>query len=252
VSVLPGAAGLVLGFRNLVFPPACAACRGAIPASDPDRLVCRGCWSRVREAPHPRCRRCAAPLPTGAPEAATCPECRELPSAIRAVRSAALLQGAAQSVVHALKYGRWAAVAEEMAARMAAVEFPRDVVEEIRWLVPVPVSTLRRRERGFNQAHLLAAGVGRRWQREVRPDLLVRTRDTGSQTALHPGERRANVARAFAVPAEREGMLRGEHVLLVDDVWTTGATASAAAGTLLAGGARAVSVLTFARAVPDV
>ncbi|HYJ79326.1 MAG TPA: phosphoribosyltransferase family protein, partial [Longimicrobiaceae bacterium] len=81
--------------------------------------------------------------------------------------------------------------------------------------------------------------------------LLVRTRATATQTALHPSERRANVAGAFAVPAGRAAELRGEHVVLVDDVWTTGATVLACVEALLEAGARVASVATFARVVPE-
>ena len=81
--------------------------------------------------------------------------------------------------------------------------------------------------------------------------MLVRTRSATTQTGLHPAERRANVAGAFAVPAERGTRLAGAHILLVDDVWTTGATALACAEALWEGGARVVSVITFARALPD-
>ncbi|HEX2090961.1 MAG TPA: hypothetical protein VHG28_01115, partial [Longimicrobiaceae bacterium] len=87
--------------------------------------------------------------------------------------------------------------------------------------------------------------------RATDPGLLVRERATDTQTALHPAERRANVAGAFTVPDGRRGALPGEHLLLVDDVWTTGATAVACARALLGAGARVVSVVTFARVQPE-
>jgi ComF family protein len=119
-------------------------------------------------------------------------------------------------------------------------------------VVPVPTSRTRLRERGYNQAALLAEGFAARTGRAYRPDLLARTRSTASQTSLHPGDRRANVARAFAAPgAGAANALLGEHVVLVDDVWTTGATALSCAEALREAGARAVSVVTFARAVPE-
>ena len=86
---------------------------------------------------------------------------------------------------------------------------------------------------------------------QCRPDVLVRSRSTESQTTLHPAERRANVAGAFRVPPESVGTILGRHLLVVDDVWTTGATTLACADALLGTGARAVSVLTFARALPE-
>ncbi len=134
---------------------------------------------------------------------------------------------------------------------MAGVPFPRDVEEEARLVVPVPTSRVRVRERGFDQAALLARAFAAGTGRTADAGLLLRTRDTASQTALHPAERRANVAHAFAVPPGRNSDLRGEHLLLVDDVWTTGATAVACAQALLEAGARVVSVATFARVHPE-
>jgi ComF family protein len=156
-----------------------------------------------------------------------------------------------RALVHALKYRGWEAAAGPMAARMAALEWPAEVRRELSLVVPVPTSRARRRERGYNQAELLAGALAARRGLLHAPWLLRRTRATATQTALHPGERRANVARAFAVPAGAEEELRGEHVLLVDDVWTTGATALACASALLEAGARVTSVVTFARVVPE-
>ena len=180
-----------------------------------------------------------------------CTHCPLLPPSVRAVRSALVLHGPARELVHALKYGGWSALAEPMAQRMAAEPLGQEAEEEVRLVVPVPTSPVRIRERGYNQAALLAREVARLRGWECVVDGLVRGRSTGSQTALHPTERRANVAGAFAPTAGRGEMLRREHVLLVDDVWTTGATALACCDALLAGGARAVSVLTFARALPE-
>lgn len=134
---------------------------------------------------------------------------------------------------------------------MAAVEMPQEVEDEVRLVVPTPVSPVRLRQRGYNQAALLAAVVAAQRGWTAAPDLLVRTRASDTQTALHPSERRANVAGAFAARRGAEATLRLEHVLLVDDVWTTGATALACGDALLAAGARAYSVLTFARALPE-
>jgi ComF family protein len=161
------------------------------------------------------------------------------------------MDGPPRNLVHALKYGGWHAVAEEMGRRMAALPLPLEVREEVGIVLPVPVGRVRLRARGYNQAEMLSRSLAsfQGWRHE--PETLERTRATESQTALHPTERRANVAGAFRVRAGREATLRREHVLLVDDVWTTGATALACAAALTAAGARAVSVITFARALPD-
>jgi ComF family protein len=216
--------------------------------------VCAACWTRLRELPRPRCLRCATPRRPAigaalAPEG--CATCDVLPPAVRSLRSAYLLEGPAHRLVHGLKYGGWHCVAEPMGQRMAQVDLGEEAEEEVTLVVPVPLSAVRMRQRGYNQAELLAAVVARVRGLELRPELLERHRAGESQTALHPAERLANVAGAFRVPVEASAVLRRQHVMIVDDVWTTGATTLACASALRAGGARAVSVLTFARALPE-
>jgi len=155
--------------------------------------------------------------------------------------------GTAESIVYALKYDGWSAVAVPMARRMAALRFPPDVERERAALVPVPLSSARLRERGYNQSEKLADGLGRLWNLPVRNDLLARERATKTQTRLTPGERQRNVANAFRSLADR-GSLRGLHLVLVDDVVTTAATLNACAAALHDGGVRIVSYVTFGRA----
>jgi ComF family protein len=237
------------GLLDLVFAPVCVACAGAISASDTNRIICRLCWARARPVPAPQCSRCGEPLSASASRSDHCAVCDGLPPGVRSVRSAFLMAEPASGMVHALKYRGWEAAAAPMAERLARISLPPDVADEARIVVPVPTSAARRRQRGYNQAELLADCFARTTQRFCLPGALVRTRATETQTALHPDERRANVAGAFAVPPEHTAELQREHLLLIDDVWTTGATASACAEALLAGGARAVSVITFARAL---
>src|SRR5690606_8734923 len=109
----------------------------------------------------------------------------------------------------------------------------------------------RRRERGYNQAALPAREVAKIRGWDCRENVLERSRASGSQTALHPDERRANVADAVRPRPEEAGGVALQHVLVLDDVWTTGATALACGEALLTAGARAFSVLTFARALPE-
>lgn len=244
-------AALAQGALDLVFAPVCLACGGAIPATVDERLVCGPCWSKMRTVPLPRCDRCWAPRPPSTHAPAGCASCATLPPAVRVVRSAFVLEGPAQSLVHALKYRGWHAAAAPMARRMAELPLPLDVVEEAHSVVPVPTSAARMRERGYNQAEALARALAEATGRTLDAQRLRRIRASATQTALHPSERRANVAGAFAaLPASGRGG-PGEHVLLVDDVWTTGATAVACATALLSQGARVVSVLTFARALPE-
>lgn len=139
-------------------------------------------------------------------------------------------------------------MADGMAVRMARSR--RELLDGIEEpvFIPVPLAPGRWRERGYNQSELLARGLARRTGGAVRTDVLLRVRETGSQTQLTPGERLVNVYSAFAVPEPRFAGIRGRSLVLVDDVITTGATLNACAGALLDGGASHVRYWTFGRA----
>jgi ComF family protein len=154
--------------------------------------------------------------------------------------------GTGAAIVHALKYAGWHAVSVDMAERMARLAWPLDVLEERAAVVPIPLSSSRERERGFNQSERLATALADRWHVPVWRDVVERERATETQTRLTPGERLANVSGAFRV---RDAVrLRHAHVVLVDDVVTTAATLNACAAALYAGGARILSYVTFGRA----
>jgi len=155
------------------------------------------------------------------------------------VRSAVWLDESAREAVHHLKYGGWRRAADAMGTALSRVEAGADRVV----LVPVPLGAARRRERGYNQSAELARALGRAIGAPVREDLLRRTRETTSQTGLTPEGRQANVAGAFAAR-----MARGFRPVIVDDVFTTGATLAAAAEAMLSAGAEQVGAVTFARA----
>lgn len=229
---------------QFVFPRRCAACDGALDDSDAG-LVCGRCWTRLSLLASPRCDRC------GHPRAArgACPGCALLPPFVRAARSLCWVpDDASSAILSALKYHGWPAVADGMAERLTRLPWPPDVVLERAALVPVPLAPLKQRARGYNQAEALADAVARRWGLPVWRDALLRTRATPSQTRLTPGERLANVHGAFLANAAYAERLRGRHLILVDDVLTTGATMNACAAVLFAAGTRTMSYLTFGRA----
>lgn len=150
--------------------------------------------------------------------------------------------------MHQLKYRGWHALGQTLGRRMATVPMPADVRREASAVVPVPTTDSRLRERGYNQAAALARGLASAMRIPYR-ELLVRRAGTGSQTTLQPLARTANVAGAFAAEPAATEAIEGAHVLLVDDVLTTGATASECARALEAAGVRCVSMVTFARAL---
>jgi ComF family protein len=154
----------------------------------------------------------------------------------------------ASAMVHGLKYSGWAKVADEMAERMGRLSWPRDVIDERAGIVPIPLASARKRERGYNQSELLARGLSARWQIPVWTNLVSRARETESQTRLTPEQRQGNVAGSFAICSETLGALLGAHVVIVDDVVTTAATLNECAKVLYTAGARIISYVTFGRA----
>ncbi len=242
-SLLFGARRAGAALESFLLPGVCAACERPLSGSD-GGIVCGICWSRIERLRSPRCQRCGHPS-----DANRCRWCDLLPPFVRAVRSVCWISGGTGSaIVHALKYGGWTRIAGEMAARMARLDWPADVVAERTAYVPVPLSPDRQRERGFNQSALLAEALGCRSGLPTWPALVQRTRSTRTQTRLTPGERASNVAGAFHTPADATSRVSGAHLVLVDDVVTTCATLNACAAALFAGGARIISYVTFGRA----
>lgn len=248
---------------TLLLPPSCAACAEVLAVSSGDSgdppTVCPRCLTRLSAPPHPRCPRCQAPRGTGLPSDRECNECRLWADALSFATSAAVLRPPADTLVRALKYGGWHRVARDLARRMVRAltearvdgRGPDGLLASAPILVPVPTTPGRLRRRGYNQARLLAVEVCALLGGTL-VDALHRPGGGRSQVGLRPEERWGNVEGAFAVDAGGMGSCFGKDVILVDDVLTTGATASAAATALVDAGARSAGVLTFARALPDV
>ena len=233
---------------DLLFPPICLGCGERIAPGAAVRLVCARCRSRLHAVPAPGCGRCGAPrLATARIADPACPECGEWPAALTCARAACLLEPPASGLVRALKYDGWHSLADALAARMAKLVLPV-AVARARVCVPVPASRRRVRERGYNQADLLARAFARRTGRSV-VQALDSVERAASQTTLQPVGRRANVAGAFRAHAARCRPLQGLDVILIDDVLTTGATASECARVLGAAGIAHITLITFARAL---
>ncbi|HET7789412.1 MAG TPA: double zinc ribbon domain-containing protein [Gemmatimonadales bacterium] len=227
---------------HLLLPAECLLCRALLSFSDADRLVCRVCRHRWRPVTRPWCERCGQPEPLfGA-----CRICAEWPAAFTRARSAVWLDEGPRHAVHALKYGGLPRIADDLAEAMAALRPPAD---EASVLVPIPLGARRLAARGYNQSERLGRALARAWERPLAADFLTRVRETATQTALTPAARLANVAGAFRA---RRSLPERFTAVLVDDVFTTGATLAAAAEALAAAGARRIAAVTFGRAaVPD-
>lgn len=221
-----------------LLPGACLLCDEPVSARENDALVCDLCRLRWRPVPHPVCKRCGQPSFRGL----ECRLCSSWPSGFSRARSAVWLEDSARDAVHQLKYEGWSRIAGSMADAMRRLEPLTGQV----CLVPVPLGAGRQRRRGYNQSERIASALHARTGLDLRTDLLLRVRETKTQTALTPESRHANVLGAFSA---RDAS--GLDLVLVDDVFTTGATLAAAAAALVECGANRVEAVTFARAMVE-
>ncbi|MGH7565267.1 MAG: ComF family protein [Gemmatimonadota bacterium] len=221
---------------DALLPPLCVHCAEPIPSARPG--ACRLCRATLRPLAG-GCLRCSLPRP-GSPEA--CDRCRDWPEGLTAV-AATRYTGAAESIVHALKYRGWSHLSDLCAASMAVALGKWASGLDV--LVPIPLHAARLRERGFNQSALIAGSLSDTLGTPVL-DALVRTHPTRSQVGLGRAARKRNVQAAFAL---RGGLTSGVSVGLVDDVATSGATLAAAAQALRGAGAQRITAVTFALAL---
>jgi ComF family protein len=231
---------------DYALPPRCPAC-GSITA-DPHRF-CLDCWSSLTFLGDPSCACCGLPFDydsSGTGEA-LCGRCLADPPRFDRLRAAVGYGEIARRVALKLKYSGRPGVAETLAALMAR-HLPQggDAI-----LVPVPLHRWRIWKRGYNQSALIAAALSRRSGLEAAPDLLRRVKATPPLRGLGRRERAETLRGAFRVPAEAKPRLQGRHLILIDDVYTSGATAGACAKALKRAGAASVHVLCWARVLRE-
>jgi ComF family protein len=235
---------------DLLFPPRCAGC------ARPGAWFCASCQQQSVRFPVHLCWQCYRPL---LPAGICSPFCPSVRSPMRglAVYSALLERGPfdqavhspqrepLRQAIHAFKYVQQTWLAAPLGDLLAVTYRSWHLYADL--LVPVPLSPARQAERGYNQSALLAERCAALVRVPAVPDLLVRCRETRPQVGLTAAERRQNVAGVFAATKRGMSYLPGRHVVLIDDVCTTGATLEEAAAVLRAAGAISVWGLTLAR-----
>lgn len=216
-------------------PSQCAVCR-----SWPSHPVCDACVARFAQ-PQPRCLRCALPVPAGVTE---CGACLRTPPPLDACFAAVSYAYPWSDCISAFKFRSHTGWASTLAGLLRATPWVEPALERSDWLLPMPLSDARLRQRGFNQSLLLARQLE---AEKTRVDLLLRIRDTRAQSELPRSERLRNVQGAFALEPALAQSLRGVRVVLVDDVMTSGASLHAAANVLRQAGAAHITALVVAR-----
>jgi ComF family protein len=230
-----------LGF---LYTETCQLC-GEEHATAREGFVCRQCWTQVRFIRQPFCERCGLPYPGDLTAPFECTNCREMELHFSSARSAVVARGIVRDAIHRYKYQR-ALWFEPFLADLLIRE-AKPVLCEQHWdfIVPVPLYPVKQREREFNQAGRLANHLSVTTRIPLNKKLLRRVVPTATQTLLTREQRAKNMHGAFAVASHSK--LDGERIVLVDDVFTTGATTSACAKALRAAGAGDVCVWTVAR-----
>lgn len=223
-------------------PSQCAICR-AWPA----RPVCEACVQRFAQ-PQPRCRTCALPFPDTRPGAARCGACLRHPPPLDACFAAVDYAYPWSGCIAAFKFREQVGWAHALADLMRHSPWTEPTLEAADIVLPMPLSAQRLRERGYNQALELARCLA---PQKFDAGLLLRVRDTPPQRDLSRAERLRNVRGAFVLDPLRAAEARGKHLVLIDDVMTSGASLFAAALALRQGGAATVSALVLARTAAD-
>lgn len=230
---------LVQGLLDLIYPPpaGCSLC-----GAGRDQGFCQSCLDRMAPLMGlPYCETCGRFLVSAAAQN-PCQTCRATSQPYLRNRSVAPHEGVFKDLIHALKYNRRLWLAPPLGRMMASVAQADTAYREVRVIVPIPLAPDRLRERRFNQSLLLAREIGFELGLRV-VDALVRQEQTPHQTGMDAVARRANVKGVFAVRKGR--LVRGQTVVLVDDVFTTGSTVAEASRELLQAGAAEVLSLTF-------
>jgi ComF family protein len=233
--------GAVRSLVDMLMPPTCIACKA--PVATP-LGYCSDCWSALPVIEAARCLQCSIPLPIEWSAESHCLGCLREPPRFDRTAAPFRYEGPARQTVLAFKNGR-DAYAGQMATAM------RQAAPG--WVTPgtlvaaVPLHRWRLAARGYNQALLLAREIAQQSGAPLDPDLLVRVRATPRTKGLSRVARKRNAEGAFRLAEDGKARIAGREVILVDDVMTSGATASAAAGVLKRGGAARVSILVYAR-----
>ena len=226
------------------FPRICLACSRILPSDRPE-FFCADCFGQITFLHGSLCPVCGITFPDSPAGNHLCGSCMEHTRWFDFARAAVAYDGIILNAIHRFKYGRDLTAGAALASLLADFDFSGIDFSAFDAMIPVPLHIKRLRERRFNQSLVLARSLGKKQGVAVDFSLLKRRRFTLTQTGLNKSERDKNISGAFSV--NRPDNIRGRSFLLVDDVYTTGATINECAKTLVLAGAKRVAVLTVAR-----
>ena len=229
---------------GLVYPRNCLFCSTALVEQERG-VICMACLSTVRRIEPPFCQQCAAPFAGAVTDSFVCGYCQNLRFAFTRAVCGCRAEGIVRESIHRFKYNREMYLGPHLAEWL--IEAARQWIDwqTVDVIVPVPLYPRKKREREFNQSEYLSTALGKHFDRPVLASQLHRVKDTITQTALDAEQRDRNLRKAFAV--RRAGVFTGKRLVLVDDVFTTGATLNSCAKVLRRAGADSVIALAVAR-----
>ncbi len=233
---------------DIVFPPQCISC-AAILQPLTEKVFCSLCREKIKFLTGSLCPICGIMFSDSPSASHLCGNCLEKRPYFSSARAVAGYETIMLNAIHQFKYGRDLSIGALLASFMADFSFPDLEFKDYSLIIPVPLHIKKLRKRGFNQAIILADAIGKKWQIPINFSLLKRCKFTLSQTGLDKKERERNIKRAFEVRNKEK--IVGRNIILVDDVYTTGATLNECAKILTKAGAQKVAVLTLARVLQD-
>lgn len=237
-------AEVLTDLSDVIFPPQCLGCNEIIHSFD-GHIFCSDCSNKIHYVTGSICQICGTTFPDSPAENHLCGDCLEKKPYFFHARAVFSYEDMIVHAIHQFKYKSNISVGEIMASFMAFFSFPDIDFADYALMIPVPLHVKRLRERGFNQSLILARALGKQKNIPVDFSLLKRNKFTLTQTGSTKKERRQNIKGAFEVSDKK--IIAGRNIILVDDVYTTGATVNECAKTLMKAGAGKVSVLTLAR-----
>lgn len=233
---------LISQIPELLVPSTCLTCDRFV---DVQGGCCPQCWGQLRFVTKPLCPVMGSPFSIDMGDNFLSAEAIASPPPFDKLRTVLLYDDLARKLVSSIKYSDRADLLRWVANWMNVAG--SEVIDEVDVIVPVPLHLSRLRKRRFNQAGELAHCLAKLNGKDFMPEVLVRKKSTRQQVGLSESERARNVSGAFIVPQEMKIHLKGKRVLLIDDVYTTGATAKAATRALKRGGVSHINVLVFAK-----